>query len=63
MHPHIVGNISGGNHNFVKTHANHGKKISKFTKNITHVDDMMIHNLVKYLVQTHDDTHLVKYLV
>ena len=28
------------------------KKSSKFTKKITHVDDMMIHNLVKYLVQT-----------
>ena len=28
------------------------KKSFKFTKKITHVDDMMIHNLVKYLVQT-----------
>ena len=28
------------------------KKLSKFTKKITHVDDMMIYNLVKYLVQT-----------
>jgi len=28
------------------------KKLSKFTKKITYVDDMMIHNLVKYLVQT-----------
>jgi len=28
------------------------KKSSKFTKKITHVDDMMIHNFVKYLVQT-----------
>ena len=28
------------------------KKLSKFTKKITHVDDMMIHNFVKYLVQT-----------
>ena len=28
------------------------KKSSKFTKKITHVDDMMIHNLVKYFVQT-----------
>ena len=28
------------------------KKPSKFTKKITHVDDMMIHNLVKYLIQT-----------
>ena len=28
------------------------KKSSKFTKKITHVDDMMIHNLVKILVQT-----------
>ena len=31
---------------------NMAKKISKFTKKITHVDDMMIHNFVKYLVQT-----------
>ena len=37
---------------FVKIRANHDKKSSKFTKQITHVDDMMIHNLVKYLVQT-----------
>ena len=28
------------------------KKSSKFMKKITHIDDMMIHNLVKYLVQT-----------
>ena len=28
------------------------KKLSKFTKKITHVDDMMIYNLVKYLFQT-----------
>ena len=28
------------------------KILSKFTKKITHVDNMMIHNLVKYLVQT-----------
>ena len=28
------------------------KKLSKFIKKITHVDDMIIHNLVKYLVQT-----------
>jgi hypothetical protein len=28
------------------------KKSSKFTKKIIYVDDMMIHNLVKYLVQT-----------
>ena len=27
------------------------KKSSKFSKKITHVDDMIIHNLVKYLVQ------------
>ena len=36
---------------FVKIRANHDKKSSKFTKKITHVDDIMIHNLVKYLVQ------------
>ena len=28
------------------------KKLSKFTKKIIHVDDMIIHNIVKYLVQT-----------
>ena len=28
------------------------KKSSKFTQKITDVDDMMMHNLVKYLVQT-----------
>ena len=28
------------------------KKSSKFAKKITHVDDMMIHNLVKHFVQT-----------
>jgi len=34
----------------MKTHANHDKKSSKFTKKITHVDNMMIHNLIKYRV-------------
>ena len=28
------------------------KKSSNFTQKITHVDDMIIHNLIKYLVQT-----------
>ena len=28
------------------------KKSSKFTKKITHADDMMIHNFIKYFVQT-----------
>jgi len=37
---------------FVKTRANHSKKSHLNSKKITHVDDMMIHNLVKYLVQT-----------
>ena len=38
---------------FVKTCTNHNKKkSSKFTKKFTHIDDMMIHNFVKYLVQT-----------
>ena len=36
----------------MKTHANYDKKLSKFTKKISHIDDMMIHNFVKYLVQT-----------
>ena len=46
------GNISGENHNFCensckswhKSHLNSPKKL--------HVDDMMIHNFVKYFVQT-----------
>jgi hypothetical protein len=37
---------------FVKTGANHGKKIVQFQKKITHVDGMMIHKVAKYLVQT-----------
>jgi hypothetical protein len=38
---------------FVKTRANHGKKSGlNSQKKITYVDDIMIHNLVKYLVQT-----------
>ena len=28
------------------------KKSSKFIKKITHIDDMMIHNFIKYFVQT-----------
>ena len=43
--------IYSANHNFVKIHVNHAKKSSKFTKKITHVDDM-IYNLVKYFIQT-----------
>jgi hypothetical protein len=34
---------------FVKIRVNHGKKSSKFTQKIAHVDDMMIHNLVNIL--------------
>ena len=45
------GNVSSINHNLRETRANHGKKSSKFTIKITHVDDMMIHNFVKYFVQ------------
>ena len=37
---------------FVKTRVNYGKMPSKFTQKNTHVDDMMIHNLVKYPVKT-----------
>ena len=37
---------------FVKTHINHGKKAVQIHQKITHIDDMMIHNIVKYLVQT-----------
>jgi hypothetical protein len=43
-----IGSVSIANHNlrekYVQTMAK--KKLSKFTKQITHVDDMMIHNLV-----------------
>jgi hypothetical protein len=37
---------------FVKTHANHGKRVVQIYQKITHVDDIMIHNFVKYLIQT-----------
>jgi len=37
---------------FIKTYANYYKKSSKFIKKITHIDDIMIYSLVKYLVQT-----------
>ena len=48
----MKGNISSANHNFVKIRANHGKKSSKFIKKFTHLDDIIIYNLIKYLVQT-----------
>ena len=35
---------------FVKLVQTMVKKSSKFTQKITHVDDMMIHNVVKYLI-------------
>ena len=50
--PNEYGNGSGENHNFEKTRANHDKNIVKIHQKITHVDYMMIHNHVKYLVQT-----------
>ena len=37
---------------FVKTHTNHGKKSHLNPPKKSHVDDMMILNLIKYLVQT-----------
>ena len=53
LHDMKYGNISGANHDFVKTRANRSKKSRlNLPKKITHVDDMMIYNLVKYLVQT-----------
>ena len=48
----IFDNICYGNQPVVKTRANHDKKSSKLTKKITRTDDMMIHNFVKYLIQT-----------
>jgi hypothetical protein len=36
---------------FVKTQTT-TKKLFKFIRKITHVDDMMIHNLVEYIIQT-----------
>ena len=36
----------------MKTHANHSKKATTIHQKITHVDDMMTYNLIKYLVQT-----------
>jgi hypothetical protein len=47
-----------GSTNFVKTGANHGKKKLFKLKN-THVDDMTMHNFVKYLV--HNSTSSVRY--
>ena len=47
-----VGKVCGANHNFMKIYVNQDKKSFRFKKKITHVDDMMIHNLVKYLIQT-----------
>ena len=38
-------------HTLTFVRANHNKKSFKFTKKITHIDDMMIHNLIKYFVQ------------
>ena len=47
----MKGNISGGNPNLYENLCKlRQKKSSKFTKKITHVYDMMIHNIVKYLV-------------
>jgi anti-anti-sigma regulatory factor len=37
---------------FVKIHANHGKNFRLNSPKTTYVDDLVIHNLVKYLVQT-----------
>ena len=37
------------------------KKSSKFIKKITHIDDMMIHNIVKYFVQSCPDDLLEIY--
>ena len=49
----VYGNVSGGNH---KLRENSCKPRQKNRLNsprkITHVDDVMIHNIVKYLVQT-----------
>ena len=48
-----IGNVSSANHDLCENSCKpQQKKLFKFTKKITHVDDMMIHNLVKYLVQT-----------
>ena len=39
------------------------KKLSKFTKKITRVDVMMIHNFVKYLVQTKSSLDKIFYKI
>ena len=47
------GNISGANRNLRENPCKlQQKKRLNSQKKITHIDDMMIHNLVKYLVQT-----------
>jgi hypothetical protein len=45
-----VARILGANYNFRKKQCKSRQKPSRFTKKITRVDDMMIHNVVKYLV-------------
>ena len=48
-----MGNVSSANHNLRENSCKSQQKSRlNSPKKITHVDDMMIHNLVKYLVQT-----------
>ena len=48
-----MGNVSSANHNLRENSCKPRQKSRlNSPKKITHVDDMMIHNLVKYLVQT-----------
>ena len=51
LHPYIFGNISGGNRNLREnSYKPQQKNCLNSPKKITHVDDMMIHNLIKYRV-------------
>ena len=45
-----LGNISGENHSLRENPYKPRQKSRLNSKKHTHVDDMMIHNLVKYLV-------------
>ena len=48
----LFGNISGGNRNFHKNpYKQRQKNRLNLQKKIIHVDDMVIHNLIKYFVQ------------
>ena len=49
----LFGNVSGANHNLRENSCKPWQKGRlNSSKKITHVDDMMVHNIVKYIIQT-----------